>query len=214
MLRALWGPLLITVASVAHAVLRLGDLPDPMPIHWGLQGDPDGWAPRGVAIMFGPCLTLLIPAIVVVAARLDPVGRLDVRAPGRLAAMTTSIAVFGLVVSGLVVEVACAPVPRLEGRWVLVAVGALFTVLAATLRGIPRNGVAGVRTPWSLASDDNWEATHRLAVPAMAIGGGVTVVAALLLPEAGALAVTFAALLGSVGLGFVPGLRAAFAKPS
>jgi uncharacterized membrane protein len=208
MLRSLWGPLWLTALSVGHAVWRAGELPDPMPVHWGADGVANGWASKQVGLATGPILTLVVPWIVVVAARLDPIGRLDARAPRKLAAMTTAIAAFGFVVSALVLEVARRPEPHLEGRWILIAVGALFASLAWTLDGLPRNGIAGVRTPWSLASDANWRETHRVAVPAMAAGGGVTVAAAIALPEPVALGVGLAALVGSVLVGLIPGLRA------
>lgn len=211
MLRALLGPALLTLLSLGHLAWRSGGVPDPMPVHWGLDGAVNGWASRDVGLAFGPAMTLLVPLLVVVAARLDPVGRLDLHAPRKLAAMATAISMFGLVLTSWVLEVARQPEPVLSGRGVLAAVGVLFAVLAWTLHDLPRNGIAGVRTPWSLASDENWRATHRVAVPGMALGGLATLLAAVALPEAWAVGVGLAALVGSVLVGLLPGLRAALA---
>ena len=56
------------------------------------------------------------------------------------------------------------------GRPVLVGVGLLLAVLGNYLGKTTRNFFLGIRTPWTLASDEVWRRTHRL--------GGWTMVAA------------------------------------
>ena len=58
------------------------------------------------------------------------------------------------------------------GAIVLVVVG--WMGLAGKL---PRNHLAGIRTPYTMRSEENWRATHRHAAPIL-IFGGVAVVAA------------------------------------
>ena len=62
---------------------------------------------------------------------------------------------------------------------VLSIVGALLVAVGwlSLLGKLPRNYFAGIRTPYTLPSDENWEATHRAAAPIM-IFGGVAVTAA------------------------------------
>ena len=54
--------------------------------------------------------------------------------------------------------------------------GMLFVVLGwLGLTGkLPRNGFAGIRTPYTMKSDQRWYATHRYGAP-MLIFGGVAV---------------------------------------
>jgi uncharacterized membrane protein len=58
-------------------------------------------------------------------------------------------------------------------------VAALFVVLGLVLPRVTRNPVLGVRTAWTLTSDENWARTHRVAGYSMVIGGIVAAVAAL-----------------------------------
>jgi uncharacterized membrane protein len=56
-------------------------------------------------------------------------------------------------------------------RWIFVALGILFVVIGAVLGRIPPNGLAGVRTPWTLADADVWVRTHRFTGRLLTLGG-------------------------------------------
>jgi uncharacterized membrane protein len=71
------------------------------------------------------------------------------------------------------------------------ALGLLLVVLGSFLGKFRRNFFAGIRTPWTLASEEVWLRTHRL-------GGKVLVVAGLALAVAG--------LLGQGHLALLPAL--------
>lgn len=89
----------------------------------------------------------------------------------------------------------------------LAAIG-LFFLFASTRMPRLRPGFwLGVRTPWTLASERVWRATHALARWTFAIGGAATMLAALL-PERWRMPVAVAALAIA---GFVPVLYSFFA---
>jgi len=48
------------------------------------------------------------------------------------------------------------------GKIVSLAVGILFIVIGYYLKGVKPNWFFGIRTPWTLADDRVWDATHRL----------------------------------------------------
>jgi uncharacterized membrane protein len=75
--------------------------------------------------------------------------------------------------------------------------GVSWVLLGLILPRIRRNPWMGVRLPWTLASDENWARTHRVAGWAFALSG----VGALLLALAGAPSL---ALVPIVLAGFVP----------
>ena len=82
------------------------------------------------------------------------------------------------------------------GRIVCSILGIMFIIIGNYLPKCRRNGVVGIKIPWTLSSDENWDKTHRLAgfvwivCGAAAIVGGwtkpvvaiVALVAMILLP--------------------------------
>lgn len=51
------------------------------------------------------------------------------------------------------------------------------------LPNIKQNRFAGIRTPWTLSDERNWELTHRFGGWSAKVGGLVAALSALVLPE-------------------------------
>ncbi len=64
---------------------------------------------------------------------------------------------------------------------VMVVIGVVFVVVGwmALTERLPRNHFAGIRTRYTLASDENWYATHRAASPLLIFGGVAVLMAGL-----------------------------------
>lgn len=77
--------------------------------------------------------------------------------------------------------------------------GALMIALGNVIPTLPRNGLVGIRTPWTLADPTVWERTHRLAGYLISAAGLVDL---LSLPAKGKRGerIPTAALLGAIGL--------------
>ena len=108
----------------------------------------------------------------------------------------------GLVTVGLLAYIQCILLAVLRdgsldiGRALFGGIGIAIVLLGNVLGKVKRNFWLGVRTPWTLASDRVWYATHRLAGKSM-VAGGLVVVAATLLGLPGYVA-TAALLAGAL----------------
>ncbi|HEX7117921.1 MAG TPA: SdpI family protein [Longimicrobiales bacterium] len=91
-----------------------------------------------------------------------------------------------------------APTP--VDRLLPVAIGALFLVLGRALARVRPNHPLGIRTPWTLADEAVWRATHRLAGRTFIAGGLITMAGAFLPAEYR----PHAAIAGILVAGFVP----------
>jgi len=63
---------------------------------------------------------------------------------------------------------------------VLLMVGLIWMVIGNFLGQVRFNYFFGIRTPWTLADEEVWRRTHRLAAPLWVIAGGLMLISAFL----------------------------------
>lgn len=152
--------LLIMVATSAWGLLQVG--PDAtVPVHWNVNGDPDGYASALAAFAITPLIGLAVIGLLAVVPRIEP-RRVNLQRSAD-AYRTVAIALVMLVVVVHVAVVLAAvgtPIPM--GLLVGASVGLLFIVIGNVLGTVRSNFLFGVRTPWTLSSDRSWDRTHRL----------------------------------------------------
>jgi uncharacterized membrane protein len=180
-------------AAFIFTVLVYRDLPDTVPTHWGFSGA-DGFSPKPWGPFFMPGMMAVVAAVHPITARLAPkaLGSESNRGPAEH--LLTAVLVF----LGFM-HVASLLTARGTGlnttQFVYVGAGALYVVIGNVLPKLRRNRFAGIRTRWTLASDEVWHRTHRVGGLLFVLGGVITMLGALF--GAGAMAL-MAATIGSV----------------
>jgi len=86
------------------------------------------------------------------------------------------------------------------GRVTTLSLGLMFAAIGNYLPKCRRNRTVGIKVTWTLASDENWNATHRFAGKVWVIGGALVMLAALL-PEGWNVS---AAVVGVVVMSLIP----------
>lgn len=154
---------LVVLGMLAVSAWAWPQIPDgaQVPIHWGIDGQPNGFAPKWQGLLMLPALTAGIALVLAFAPRVDPrAGNIQ-----RSATAYWAIAVAALV---LMVVVHVAAVLAATGRAVNIgmivslAVGGLFVVVGNFLGKTRSSWIFGIRTPWTLSSELAWTRTHRL----------------------------------------------------
>lgn len=155
------------LAAVAFAVFIYPRLPARIPIHWDLRGVVNGYGPR--ATMFvAPALMAGITLLGIALPRLSP-RAFDVSsfADTYSFAIANVVAMMGYIHIVTIWSIYAGGIDT--ARAVLGGV-ALFTLLVGNLMGkVRRNFWIGIRTPWTLANEKVWYATHRLAGKLMVV---------------------------------------------
>ena len=80
------GPFVILGIVAAHLAAIWDTIPTRFPIHWGFDGQPNGWSTRSFAGVFGPLLLGAVICAALTAFRLVPV-----RSAGRRAALRVNL---------------------------------------------------------------------------------------------------------------------------
>lgn len=168
----------LTAAALAASAALYPALPERIPIHWNIHGQPDNFGSKEWAAF----LTPMIMAGMLVVFRLLPwlsPARFEVDS-FRRTYLFAMVVVTGLLAYIHGVSLYAAFAPRLDvGRMILAGLFLFALALGNVMGKIRRNFYIGIRTPWTLASERVWTDTHRLAAWTMVMGGMVGLVATL-----------------------------------
>lgn len=165
----------LAVGALGGALLATGlvydRLPDPMATHFDLHGNPNGWMSRPWGAWFVPALALGLWALVrLLPAVLPRTEKKRLASSAAVPLVAALVAVFMAMVHLVILRVALVPGASVN-RPVFLAIGALYVGLGLVMPRVKRNGLVGVRTPWTLGSDENWARTHRVAGYTMVVTG-------------------------------------------
>jgi uncharacterized membrane protein len=153
-------------------------LPDVVPTHWNAQGQADDYMNKPWGVVMLPLISTGVMLLLLVLPKLSPKGfRLD--SAGRAYGIVVSIImVFMLGVMVLSFEQTLGELPSFN-QWISGGLGVLLLVLGNYLGKFPKNFWIGIRTPWTLASDEVWFKTHRLAGRTFMAGGVLVIICAI-----------------------------------
>jgi uncharacterized membrane protein len=170
--RATWVIAGMAVASLVYTVWLYPALPEQIPTHWDLNGRVDGWMSKEWAAGFGPGMVILFLGLLHALPALSP-RQFEVDA-FRPTYNLLMVEVAGLIAAIHVLSLQAALHPEMaSGRLVTAAVFVFLALMGNLLGKTRRNFWMGIRTPWTLASDAVWLATHRLAARLM-VAAGIT----------------------------------------
>ncbi len=175
-----WFPVIPIAGAFLLSVLVYGRLPSPMPTHWGLNGQPNGYSSRAVGAFLMPGMALLLWGFLRGLPYIDPRRANYAKFQGTydlmVDAVVTLLAVIHVAVIGHVLG---WPMPAVT-RMAPLGVGVLILILGNVLPRARSNWWFGIRTPWTLSSDTVWTKTHRVGGYLLSIAGVLTVLSAFL----------------------------------
>jgi uncharacterized membrane protein len=189
-----------TVSAAVASVLAYPFLPARVATHFDADGKPDRYGSRASAAVTLPAVML---GMSVLNDRLGawPGGhdREDVASGIRARDEAIALVDLALLPAHLAVLANGLGVPVDMSRVSRGVYGVLMIALGNVMPRLPRNGLVGIRTPWTLADPAVWERTHRVGGYLLTAAGLVSLAS---LPSAGrrAARLPVAAILGAVGL--------------
>ena len=173
--------LIVAVASLAIWIGTAGPT-TPIPIHFNLAGEADGWAPRGqVAWMIGglgvvAAATVGGCSLYARRAQADPARR-----PRLKGAQLVSLLAFAGCIGLIAFPLFSAAPPSQGAHMALTAL--LLLAVGAFLGRVGPNVAVGVRTPWNYKSKLAWGRSNRLAGRLMFGLGLVGLIVAPIAPQ-------------------------------
>ena len=168
---------LMLAATVIATAIIFPHLPDVVPTHWDLQDHPNRFGSKWVDVLIMPCVMLAMLGLMAALPWLSPknfeVGPRPVYLQIMLLVLLLMAAIhFQILAAALGAHFNI-------GRFLMIAISAMFAAMGFLLPNLRRNFYVGVRTPWTLASDRVWQATHHFAGRVFLIGGMLALLCAL-----------------------------------
>jgi uncharacterized membrane protein len=166
---------IVTLLPIIPALFLYNRIPEVVAIHFDAQGRADGWASRPFAVFALPSLLAVLNIVMQLALLSDP--KRDVQSKIFYLARW-SIAPISLLVNTITLLIALSiPIP-IE-RIVPFAIAILSLVIGNYLPKCKQNYTIGIKLPWTLASEQNWNKTHRLAGWVWTIGSLILLISTI-----------------------------------
>jgi uncharacterized membrane protein len=162
--------ILLIAATCVAIVIAYPHLPDKVPTHWNSDLRPNGYSPKWVLFLVGPGLMFLIALFAWAGPWLSP-KHFEVE---NFHSTWNQIMLMLLCMMAYVhaVTLWTDVGHRMDGRRAVIGgICLIFALMGNVMGKVRRNFFIGVRTPWTLASERIWNATHRFAAKTMVAGG-------------------------------------------
>ncbi len=156
-------------------------LPEKVPMHWNLKGEIDDWGSKYSLIGLVFLLPVLTYVLMLIIPKIDPKKRIEFM--GRKYYQIKFVLVCFMSVLALFIIHSSKSQTFSSPSIIFVLIGLLFMAMGNYFKVIKQNYFLGIKTPWTLESEEVWKLTHILAGKLWMVGGLLIVIFSLVLHE-------------------------------
>lgn len=159
---------MLCLLPIVLGVILWDKLPEQVPVHFNTTGAPDNYAPKALAVFGLPVLIAVIDVIVLFITKKDP--KAERHSKIMLYILYWCCPVISNVAMSVTLLIAIGKdIPI--GMIIDCLVGLLFVMVGNYLPKCKQNYTIGIKLPWTLDDENNWNYTHRIAGFTWVIGG-------------------------------------------
>lgn len=151
---------LVCFIPMIYGLVIWDKLPDQLPTHWNFANEVDDYSPKGFVVFGLPVFLAVLNVMVQVGLSMDPKKaahseKIKILIMWMIPILTLIVVPMSFLVGqGMQVDV---------GFVITVFIGVLFLFIGNYLPKCRQNYTMGIRIPWTLNSEENWNRTHRFA---------------------------------------------------
>lgn len=167
---------IICLLPMVLGILLYDKLPEQVPTHFNSQGVPDDYSSKAFACFGLPLFMAGLNILVQFGLETDP-------KKDNVASMMKKISLWLIPILSLYVVPVCLFSGMgydMQAEFVIIPVGVLLIAVGNYLPKTRQNYTVGIKLPWTLHSEENWNKTHRFAGFLWILGGFVIVIGSLL----------------------------------
>ena len=168
---------IITLLPVLAGIILWNELPEQFPIHFNAAGEVDGWSSKVVGVF-------VMPLILVAAQWLCALGsiKMDPKA-NNLEGKVFGLVLWIIPVMSVLLHVLvyCTALGMEMNVQIVIPVvmGLLLAIVGNWLPKCKQSYTLGIKLPWTLENEVNWNRTHRFAGPVWVVCGMIIMVSGL-----------------------------------
>jgi len=154
-------PIIMVILSIISSFYFYANFPEQIATHWNFEGQVDGYSSKAIGAFLFPLIIFGIYLMFLVLPYIDP-------RKERYNQFIKTYYIFKNVIIGfmfiiyITTGLANLGYPIDIGIVVPILVGILFIVIGNYMGKIKYNWFMGIKTPWTLSSENVWNKTHRV----------------------------------------------------
>ena len=168
---------ILTLLPIVMGIYLWDQLPEVIATHFAYGGEPDGWSSKWFAVIGLPLFLTVVHLLCILFTSKDP--RYD-RYPEKMKQIV-------LWICPVVSWIGAVSMYSYELKWnfnmmdwIGLILGGTFVIIGNYLPKVKQNFYLGIKLPWTYASEENWNKTHRLGGKVWFVGGILILINALL----------------------------------
>ena len=166
--KKVWIRTILCLFPIVIGLILWNQFPSQMPVHWNAEGKVDGWSSKAFAVFFLPLFMTGMELLVSFVLKSDPKNHHQDKFIYQLGLWI--IPVLSIVI--MIITYLTALGTKVPINIILMGIlGIFFILLGNQMPKTRQNYTIGIKIPWTLNSEQNWNLTHRMAGPLWVIGG-------------------------------------------
>lgn len=151
---------IVTILPMLIGIICWDRLPDVMATHFGMNNEANGFSSKAFAVFGMPLVLLAILWLGAFVTAHDP--KKQNISPRMFSLVLWIVPIVSLVVAAMMypANLGCQLDVTFFSELFL---GLLFIIIGNYMPKVRQNNTLGIKIPWTLANEENWNRTHRLA---------------------------------------------------
>ncbi len=151
---------IVILLPILAGLILWNQLPEQIPSHWNASGEIDGWSSKVFSVFGMPLILLAAQWLCVLGSAADP--KKENHPQKVLHLVLWIIPVLSVLLHVITYSVALGKEVRVEVV-LPVFIGIIFAIIGNYMPKCKQNYTIGIKIPWTLNSEENWNRTHRFA---------------------------------------------------
>ena len=150
----------VMLLPILAGLILWNQLPEQMPTHWNAAGEIDGWSSKPFAVFVLPLIMVAAQWLCMLGTAADP--KKNNHSEKVLHLILWIVPALSVVLHAVTYATALGYAVPIEVV-MPVLIGLIFTIIGNYMPKCKQNYTIGIKIPWTLDNEENWNRTHRFA---------------------------------------------------